>query len=111
MGIFKKYKNIILGVIIFAIAGFAYTLFIDKTDEGLLTSEVKGTDNTVLETDLLSILIDLRLIKLDDDIFSNQVFQSLRDFGQDIVPEPVGRENPFAPANTGILAGSVIEIE
>lgn len=111
MGIFKKYKNIIIIAVIIVIAAFAYNLFVGKTDDSLLTSEVKGTENSALETDLLSILIDLRSITLDDSIFSNQAFMSLRDFGQDIVPEPVGRENPFAPVDASNLTGSVIEIE
>lgn len=111
MEILKKYKNIIIIAIVIVIVAFAYNLFVDKTDESLLTSEVRGVENPVLETDLLSILIDLRLIKLDDSIFSSQAFQSLRDFGQDIVPEPIGRENPFAPVDASILTGSVIEIE
>jgi hypothetical protein len=111
MRILKKYKNIIIVAIIIVIVAFSYNLFADKTDKSLLTSEVKGAKNSVLETDLLSILIDLRLIKLDDSIFSDKAFQSLRDFGQDIAPEPVGRKNPFAPVDTNIFTGSVIETE
>jgi hypothetical protein len=111
MRILKKYKNIIIVAVIIVIVAFSYNLFAGKTDKNLLTSEVKEAKNSVLETDLLSILIDLRLIKLDDSIFSDKAFQSLRDFGQDIVPEPVGRKNPFAPVDTNALTGSVIETE
>lgn len=111
MKIFKKYKNIIIVAVIIVIVAFSYNLFVGNTDNSLLTSEVKGAKTSVLETDLLSILIDLRLIKLDNSIFSDKAFQSLRDFGQDIVPESVGRKNPFAPVNTNTLTESVIETE
>lgn len=109
MEIFKKYKNIIIVVVIVVVAAIAYTFFLDKTSDDLLTSEVKGTEELALESDLLTILINLRSIKLDDSIFSNPAFISLRDFGQDIVPEPVGRENPFAPVDINILNETVIE--
>lgn len=111
MKILKKYKNIIIIAVIIVIVAFSYNLFVGRADKSLLTSEVKKTKNSVLETNFLSILIDLRLIKLDNSIFSDKAFQSLRDFGQDIVPEPVGRKNPFAPVDTNALKGSVIETE
>lgn len=47
--------------------------------------------------DLLGILSDLQQIKLEGDIFTDPVFQSLTDFSVEIPPEPVSRPNPFLP--------------
>ena len=45
----------------------------------------------------MGVLLDLRAIRLDGQIFSDPAFQSLRDSSVDIVLEPIGRVNPFAP--------------
>ena len=47
--------------------------------------------------DVVDTLLTLRSIKLDGAIFSESAFTSLHDFSTQIVPEPVGRPNPFAP--------------
>lgn len=107
MEILKKYKTILLIIIIIIVAFIAYTfLFVGKKDDNLLISDSasKSSDNTsaALESDLLTLLLDIRSIKLDGSVFSNKAFQSLEDFGQDIAPEPVGRENPFAPVDFAV---------
>jgi regulatory protein YycI of two-component signal transduction system YycFG len=98
----KKYKTIMLIIIIIIIAFIAYTfLFGGKKDKSLLVSdsvtENSNNADTAVESDLLTLLLDIRSIKLNQDVFSNNAFKSLEDFGQDIAPEPVGRNNPFAP--------------
>ena len=52
------------------------------------------------EQNLVSTLLALRAVKLDASIFSDTAFMSLKDFSTQIVPEPVGRANPFAPLST-----------
>jgi len=42
----------------------------------------------------------MRSIRLDSSIFENPAFASLRDFGREIIPEPVGRTNPFVSTDT-----------
>jgi hypothetical protein len=104
----KKYKNIILIIIIFAIAFIGYTLLFGKDrNEAVLSSESTG-EMSVVEGDLVSLLIELRSVKLDDSIFSNPAFRSLRDFSQELVPEPVGRRNPFAPLGIELNTEPVI---
>ena len=88
---------IILGILI--IATVAYTLVVGKTDKNLLVSESFINTNSSLQDDLIALLLEIRSIKLDGDILSDKVFRSLEDFGQEITPEPIGRENPFAPVN------------
>lgn len=104
MEVLKKYKTILLIIAIVIIAFIAYGfLFGGEKDDSLLVSDsvFESSDSTgaIVESDLLTLLLDIRSIKLDESVFSNEAFKSLEDFGQDIVPEPVGRENPFAPVD------------
>lgn len=97
-GFIGKYKNIIIGIIVIGGGFFAYTYFFtgDNAPQ-LLTSERSETAATAVGAEILALLRDLRSIRLDDSIFSDPVFQGLEDFGQPLVPEPLGRNNPFAP--------------
>ena len=47
--------------------------------------------------DLLNSLHALQAVTLQSNIFSNTSFHLLKDFTTPIVPEPIGRTNPFAP--------------
>ncbi len=49
------------------------------------------------DRELVSTLLALRAVKLDGSIFTDPAFVSLKDFSTAIIPEPVGRPNPFAP--------------
>ncbi len=46
---------------------------------------------------VLALLNDLRSLSLDETFFSNRIFMSLEDWSVVLVPEPMGRANPFAP--------------
>ena len=98
-GHLKKYKNIILIVVLVGIAGVGYRVFfgVDGIDASLLISERTSSVPDDVGQDLLALLRTLRDIQLDNSIFSDPVFQSLEDLSQELVPEPVGRNNPFAP--------------
>lgn len=99
MDIVRKYRNILyfilISVFIFAMIG----LFFDKEGDGFgpsLLSSGRGVEAVdIAERELLSILLDLRKIELRESIFVDSVFRSLQDFSQELVPEPVGRRNPF----------------
>jgi hypothetical protein len=92
-------RNIALVVILLIIVGVAYFTFFNNGTEEVLTSGVSGTEQAQLETQtLLSQLQDLQKIKIDQSIFSDPRFMSLQDFRQQLVDEPTGRANPFAPA-------------
>jgi len=103
MNIFTRYKASIILVAVIAVAFFAYSYFFAKPAEPLLSAEaVSGT--TSVDQDLISLLLELRSIKLDDRIFSDPAFMSLQDFSQELVQEPIGRVNPFAPLGARGLA-------
>jgi type II secretory ATPase GspE/PulE/Tfp pilus assembly ATPase PilB-like protein len=53
----------------------------------VLTSENTGAAAPA-DQDLIALLLDLKSISLDEQIFSDPAFQSLSDFSQDLVAEP-----------------------
>lgn len=70
-----------------------------------------GSTSNPLDKDtkrLIEVLLALRAVKLDDAILSNQSFMSLKDFSTQIVLEPVGRPDPFAPlgVTNAVLSGN-----
>ena len=92
-------KNTILVVGLAAFVGIVgwYVLKGSPASESLLVTEnVAGAPNEE-ERDLVATLLQLKAVSLDGTIFSDPAFQSLVDYGIEIVPEPVGRANPFAP--------------
>lgn len=85
----------ILGIIL--IAGLGYYLYIQQGSTSLATSTGSDRSQIALEsTVLLRRLNEIKTISLTGDIFTNQQFQSLVDFTEPIVPQAVGRPNPFA---------------
>ncbi len=109
MNLFKKYKNIIiLGILI--IATVIYTVAISNKDNSLLVSESSVDGGSASQSDLLALLLEIRSIKLDESILTDSVFRSLKDFGQEITQEPVGRENPFAPVDFDKLSEESEEV-
>lgn len=96
MAIFQnKFVILILGSILAASAAW-YLFLRDTTPQSLLTTEdltsASGADKDVVET-----LLQLRAITLSGTIFTDPAFVALKDNGIQIVPEPVGRPNPFLP--------------
>ena len=92
-------RNALAIVIIGAVAlGGAWYAFSGDSvpDDALLTTEVVGEVGTA-EAGIVNTLLTLRAVSLSGTIFSDPTFGTLRDFGTQIVPEPVGRRNPFAP--------------
>lgn len=50
------------------------------------------------DNNILSLLLKLKDISFDTEIFNDPIFQSLEDFGKKIEAEEAGRVNPFAPS-------------
>ncbi len=62
------------------------------------TVQQQNTDQEIIGT-----LLALRAVTLTGSIFNDASFRSLQDFGTTLVPEPIGRQNPFAPLSTPSL--------
>lgn len=94
----SKLQNslIVLGIV--AIAGLGYYLYKQNGDVSLQNSIVNN--QAAVETaEFLQRLNELKKIKLDGAIFSDERFMSLVDSSQAITPKSIGRENPFVEAD------------
>lgn len=106
IALLQKFKAVIIAVLVIAIAFFVYSYFFAKPTEPVLS--VQAVSNTPsVDQDLIALLLQLKSIKLDDAIFSDSAFKSLQDFSQELVQEPVGRNNPFAPLGAKQLTPQV----
>ena len=63
----------------------------------LIVTEDFTAPSSESDRDIVTTLLQLRSVSLGGTIFTDSSFQSLQDFGTEIIPEPVGRPNPFAP--------------
>ncbi len=101
MNILTRYQNYILIAVVVIASIAVYMYYFGGEDEPILEQQaVAGVDNPI-DQELIALLLELKGITLDESIFSNPVFSSLSDFSQALVPEPVGRINPFAPYGAG----------
>lgn len=95
MNILKQYQTGIAFVLIVLALFAAYQFFIAEGDAPALTATPTAAAGP--DQDLVALLFELKGIRLDTALFEDSLFQSLKDFGTDLVQEPVGRVNPFAP--------------
>lgn len=107
-------KRVIFRIIIITV-GLAVALFIYRY---LFVSgapaEAPGVEATSarpaaapVDDEFLRLLDRLEDIELDADaVFNHPVWESLENFRRALVPEPVGRRNPFAPPGFEIATTS-----
>ena len=101
-----KQNKIILAVLVVVIVAFTWFGLSDRqAPSTVLTTTASAVDSSVAEQEILKLLLNMRSIRLDSSIFEDPAFNSLRDFGREIIPEPVGRSNPFAPTDV------ILEVE
>lgn len=105
-----KEHKILAGIVLVGVIGLLWFMLgggAPATDTGLLgTSSVAASASgnaTVagVDRELQDTLDKVRAIQLADPVLGDPVFMSLQDIGQQIVPEPFGRPNPFAPISAG----------
>lgn len=83
-----------------------YFLFL-RNDEAagpvLSTDSSEGvamTASAQADRELLQLLQELSSINLEGSIFNDPLFRSLENFRVEPTPQPVGRDNPFAPVGS-----------
>ena len=104
MNFILSHKIIVVVVALLVAVGVWIGISSSSSSGGsLLSSEVVAGDGP--DKDLVATLLALRTVKLDASLFTDPAFLSLKDFSVEIVPEPVGRPNPFAPL-TGAAAAA-----
>ncbi len=92
-------KNILILTVVLAGSFYSYSYFFGGATESseVLSVTSPSPENGDVGGDLLVTLSDLRSMKLEQSIFSDPAFQSLKNFRVELGSEPVGRDNPFAP--------------
>ena len=92
-----KNNNIITIVLVVLIAMVAYW-YLNKTDSSTayLTSDVKTTDSADAKY-IYDLLQKMNQVTLDNSIFSDTAFKSLKDNTVSFPAQVAGRDNPFAP--------------
>ena len=98
MDFLKKYSTALMFIGIVAVLYGGYVFFIAEPAEPVLTVTETGASP---DQDLIALLFELKSIRLDSSLFGDPLFRALKDFGQDLVSEPIGRNNPFAPLGAG----------
>lgn len=113
----SQIRNIIIFVAIGLVFVFVYLVFIkgDNKDVPALvgttsvsTNSTKNPTNTSakdseIAQDFLTLLLNVKNITLNDGLFSDKAFTSLRDSSILLVPDGnEGRPNPFAPIGVDI---------
>lgn len=103
----KPYKNILIGGSILLLVFGGYMLLRDRgasLDSSLVASDPLASPGAVLSPQgaaagqqIISILNELKQIRLDKDVFENPVFKSLIDYTIATTSEEKGRSDPFAP--------------
>ena len=92
-------KNLLIGLGLALLILLGVYLYQQRDITGNLVSVNSRVNNqAALETqDFLRRLQELRSVDLDDSLFFDDRFRSLIDWHIDVVPEQIGRENPFSP--------------
>lgn len=92
-------KILFIGLIVVAVAGYYIYQIGSSSSPAPLTTE--DTGNGDADTISQKLVIELNRLKalgnIDDKLLHDPVFNSLQDYTQTVVPQPLGRSNPFAP--------------
>ena len=97
MNFFKQNQTLIIVVALVVVAFVVYTFFFAGDSQAPVLDQTAVTQASPEDQNLISLLLELKSITLDDSIFKDPIFLGLQDFSQELVPEPSGRPNPFAP--------------
>jgi hypothetical protein len=99
-----SHKIIVAVIGLLVAVGVWIGLSTSAPSSSVLTTET--VDNSGVDQELVATLLALRAVRLDGAIFSDPAFQSLKDFSTEIIPEPIGRPNPFAPIGSSLQVTS-----
>ncbi len=99
MNLIRQYRTALSFIAVVAVLFLGYQYFFAQPNTDVVSVETNPDVSS--DQDLVALLFELKSIRLDNTIFQDPLFQSLHDFGQGLVQEPVGRQNPFAPFGGG----------
>ena len=93
-------------IIISAAAYFMFAPAVPQTDS-LLQADPTNAEGNASSARVLSLLGQIKSLRIDTSIFKSEAYQSLRDYSVDIPELDVGRPNPFAPLPGTVVAPPV----
>lgn len=94
--IFQKLKTPLIIIMLLFVGVVVYNNFV-KNGSGASLLQKNGTAKQAPDQDLIPLLLRIQNVTLDEKLFLDPVFRALVDFGQPIIPETIGKQNPFAP--------------
>lgn len=111
MNIFDHINKKFVGVAFWSIVlivGLSWYLFYGSSAEpsGAVTEISVSPLERTIGKDMLETLSKMKITALDESIFDDPVFRSLRDFGVEIASQPIGRRNPFGAFASAIKPAS-----
>jgi len=105
-----KYKNIIIIIVVIALGLIAYSIFRpDPEVKKLLETTQRQDSAQVLGDDITKAINQIQSLKLDRAVLDDPVLKNLVDHSEPIIPEPIGRKNPFAPIGSNSGGSSEIK--
>ena len=88
--------NIIL-IIVALIATLVYFFMMGGVSSNINATSLSVNANNNEGAEVLSLLNQIKSIKIDATIFDSKVYKTLQDYSVVVPPQNVGRQNPFAP--------------
>ena len=93
----KSITAIIVIFVVFAIGYFYYSGGTPSPVSGSLLQTQVSPEANAASARILSLLNQIRTLKIDTSIFKDPAYMTLTDYSVAIPAVPVGRPNPFAP--------------
>lgn len=90
-------KTIIIVLVVAGIGFFGYNYLNQTNVQTDVLVQQNSADTSKMGAEVLSALNQLKTLRLDESVFKDKAFMSLRDFSKPLTSEPVGRVNPFSP--------------
>lgn len=96
MDIIMRHK-LITAIIVVMLIGAAWYEFTGTSAAPASILQTTGVATGTGEASIVSTLLQLQAVNLDGTVLANPAFLSLQDFTTQVVNEPTGRPDPFAP--------------
>lgn len=102
---FITQHKLLSAIIVIAICAAAWWTFTQSSGPApvLATTVVAGATSTQ-DASIVTTLLQLQAVTLSGTILTDPAFLSLQDYTTQIVTEPIGRPDPFAPVSPGTAA-------
>ncbi|MCA9356459.1 hypothetical protein H6790_02645 [Candidatus Nomurabacteria bacterium] len=103
-------KKLIIGTVIFILLVIAWRVFTgsQNSPEELVRSSGGNTLTDIggssVEDTFVDTLLNVSTITIDTSLWSEKAYSNLRDFSVILIPESVGRDNPYLPTTTSVSA-------